>query len=393
MTAVRDLSEGITGYEVRCDKLYGRVSGLSEGSLYIDVDTDSHSVISLTGDEDASREYMLSTGMMGSLYESTVWEELTGYESVSTISILAAAQEKGIELLLISSANMAEEMEKLNTTDTTKQAVTEAVNAGKIVTILAEDMTIGSWSGTGYMVIDPETGAGAYMISGGLNGGALSALLTLGGLCATFSSATATSMLVWAAVQFFALTLTPLSLVAYGTMLGLLVVAMIELNYEMWTDNLDYLFTGDLSSAEQAADMMGRLGNLALAEVTLTGYINIQYFYARLAKGATHNSTATTVVLGKYNKDGVSYINVAKEKNATYFQLDNWAEIEEIVGNDNMWYINERFLEQQLSQGKNFILSHNPAEADGYFSSEVKFLVEHGYSFIKNGDIWEAIIN
>ena len=59
MTAVRDLSEGITGYEVRCDKLYGRVSGLSEGSLYIDVDTDSHSVISLTGDEDASREYML----------------------------------------------------------------------------------------------------------------------------------------------------------------------------------------------------------------------------------------------------------------------------------------------------------------------------------------------
>ena len=191
MTAVRDLSEGITGYELRCDKLYGQVSGLSEGSLYIDVDTDRHSVISLTGDEDASREYMLSTGMMGSLYESTVWEELTGYESVSTISILAAAQEKGIELLLISSANMAEEMEKLNTTDTTKQAVTEAVNAGKIVTIPAEDMTIG---------IDPETGAGAYMISGGLNGGALSALLTLGGLCATFSSATATSMLVWAAV-------------------------------------------------------------------------------------------------------------------------------------------------------------------------------------------------
>ena len=115
-----------------------------------------------------------------------MWEELTGYESVSTISILAAAQEKGIELLLISSANMAEEMEKLNTTDTTKQAVTEAVNAGKIVTIPAEDMTIGSWSGTGYMVIDPETGAGAYMISGGLNGGSLSALLTLEGLCATY---------------------------------------------------------------------------------------------------------------------------------------------------------------------------------------------------------------
>ena len=337
MTAVRDLSEGITGYELRCDKLYGQVSGLSEGSLYIDVDTDSHSVISLTGDEDASREYMLSTGMMGSLYESTVWEELTGYESVSTISILAAAQEKGIELLLISSANMAEEMEKLNTTDTTKQAVTEAVNAGKIVTIPAEDMTIGSWSGTGYMVIDPETGAGAYMISGGLNGGALSALLTLGGLCATFSSATATSMLVWAAVQFFALTLTPLSLVAYGTMLGLLVVAMIELNYEMWTDNLDYLFTGDLSSAEQAADVMGRLGNLALAEVFVASQINgrlnkIDNMYVN-----GQDASECLEQLNGFSDNKVNHIingSKSSEHNWEYLVSDkNWEDIKSIIVN------------------------------------------------------------
>ena len=72
VAAVRALSEGITGYEVRCDKLYGQVSGLSEGSLYIDVDTDSHSVISLTGDENVSREYMLSTGMITSII--CLWE-------------------------------------------------------------------------------------------------------------------------------------------------------------------------------------------------------------------------------------------------------------------------------------------------------------------------------
>ncbi len=35
-------------------------------------------------------------------------------------------------------------------------------------------MIMGDWSGTGYIVTNPETGAGAYMISGGLNGGAAS---------------------------------------------------------------------------------------------------------------------------------------------------------------------------------------------------------------------------
>ncbi len=40
-------------------------------------------------------------------------------------------------------------------------------------------MTMGDWSGTGYIVTNPETGAGAYMISGGLNGGAASEEVTL----------------------------------------------------------------------------------------------------------------------------------------------------------------------------------------------------------------------
>ncbi|MCI8510304.1 MAG: transglutaminase, partial [Lachnospiraceae bacterium] len=101
VSVTRSLSEGITGYEVRTSSLYGRVTSLSEGSLYIDVDTDSHSVVSLNGEEDASKEYMFSTGIMSSLYESTVWEELTGNESVSTISILNTAREEGIDILLL----------------------------------------------------------------------------------------------------------------------------------------------------------------------------------------------------------------------------------------------------------------------------------------------------
>ncbi|MGN0495678.1 MAG: hypothetical protein ACI4GW_05590, partial [Lachnospiraceae bacterium] len=52
VAVTRSLSEGITGYEVETAGLYGMVTGISEGSLYIDVDNDSHSVISLEGDSD-----------------------------------------------------------------------------------------------------------------------------------------------------------------------------------------------------------------------------------------------------------------------------------------------------------------------------------------------------
>jgi len=50
-------------------------------------------------------------------------------------------------------------------------AISNAVNAGKTVTVHEREVSVPGWTGTGYMVIDPVTGDGAYMISGGGNGG------------------------------------------------------------------------------------------------------------------------------------------------------------------------------------------------------------------------------
>jgi len=41
------------------------------------------------------------------------------------------------------------------------------------------EVSVPGWSGTGYMVIDPVTGDGAYLISGGGNGGFLQELSSL----------------------------------------------------------------------------------------------------------------------------------------------------------------------------------------------------------------------
>ncbi|MEN6668952.1 hypothetical protein AAJP47_01085 [Psychrobacter sp. B38] len=49
--------------------------------------------------------------------------------------------------------------------------IRNGVNAGKTVTVHDTQITLNGWSGTGYTILDPESGAGAYMIGGGLDGG------------------------------------------------------------------------------------------------------------------------------------------------------------------------------------------------------------------------------
>ena len=49
--------------------------------------------------------------------------------------------------------------------------IRNAVNAGKEVTVHEKSINKHGWKGFGYIVIDPETGAGAYLIEGSGNEG------------------------------------------------------------------------------------------------------------------------------------------------------------------------------------------------------------------------------
>ena len=58
-----------------------------------------------------------------------------------------------------------------------RQDIRNAINAGKEVTVHESPIDVNGWVGSGYLVIDPETGASAYLISGGSNGGSISDIL------------------------------------------------------------------------------------------------------------------------------------------------------------------------------------------------------------------------
>lgn len=113
------------------------------------------------------------------------------------------------------------------------------------------------------------------------------------------------------------------------------------------------------------------------------------------ARAATRNPDATQVVLGKYNSDfnDASYVEMAIMYEATYFDMDDYDEVASKTDASFMWSINEQFLKEQESQGKQFILVDNPYAATGGYGNEVAWLQNQGYSFEFDAgtSVWKAV--
>ena len=54
--------------------------------------------------------------------------------------------------------------------DKIKADIRNAINAGKVVTVHTQPVSYAGGSFTGYIVTDPTTGAGAYLLGNGTNG-------------------------------------------------------------------------------------------------------------------------------------------------------------------------------------------------------------------------------
>ena len=102
----------------------------------------------------------------------------------------------------------------------TKQAVQNALDIGHEVTIHEKPITQSGWTGAGYTTIDPATGAGGYMIDGGLNGGVL--------LAALFGGVGVYLMLLPVFLTFSPLILSLIALTLLGVLLLELNIALGE---------------------------------------------------------------------------------------------------------------------------------------------------------------------
>jgi hypothetical protein len=84
---------------------------------------------------------------------------------------LAIASSQGQRIYTITQNNLFTALAALTfDDDVVKQEIQAQVTAGLVVTVHRDAINYAGWSGVGYTVIDPKTGAGAYKISGGSDG-------------------------------------------------------------------------------------------------------------------------------------------------------------------------------------------------------------------------------
>jgi hypothetical protein len=139
----------------------------------------------LDGDMEKLRRFVLASGMNGSALEHSVPEQMFSTpdnpaEGVSAVKALKLANDQGIPIYTINQSNIDTILPQLQVDPDVKADIVNAVNAGKVVTVSKTNITFNGWTGCGYIIIDPTTGNGAYMISGGMRGGIIiGTLLTI----------------------------------------------------------------------------------------------------------------------------------------------------------------------------------------------------------------------
>jgi len=144
--------------------------------ILIDMDVVTQSLWAKDNDIQRTQVSVRQLGMMISALEHRVPElfftnETTTGVGVSAIKALSVALAQGQKVYQINSANVATVLPKLNVGSEVKTEIRNSVAVGKIATISKNNVTIGNWTGVGYIIADSQTGAGAYRISGGSNGG------------------------------------------------------------------------------------------------------------------------------------------------------------------------------------------------------------------------------
>jgi hypothetical protein len=188
---------------------FGIVRSVSFPGVVMDVDRVFMHTEAKDADPAKKLAYLRQVGAAGSAFEHAVPERLfadpakplddpSQPQGISAVKALAIAAGQGQRIYTLNQQNQAYHagiVAGLGTDADTKAEIANALNAGMEVTMHQADITAHGWTGSGYIVLDPETGAGAYRISGGANGGFLVALflaawVAILGLLISFSGAT-----------------------------------------------------------------------------------------------------------------------------------------------------------------------------------------------------------
>ena len=116
---------------------------------------------------------------------------------------------------------------------------------------------------------------------------------------------------------------------------------------------------------------------------------------------ATKQGNKSKVMLGKFENGGALGYKARAGTEYTFFDFENkWDEAYNLVNknDDEIWRINQKFIDNQKALGKEFYLSHDPSIATGFYFREVQYLTKPivqgglGGKIQKQGiDLWKIV--
>lgn len=140
--------------------------------LELDITRLDSMVVSKTNDPAIQVAYVRQNGFRQSALEHSIPPQLFATaqhprEAVSAVKALAVASRQGQRLYTITPDTVANALPQLTIDPDVTAEIQAALATRKQAIVSQHEVTVGGWTGVGYIIVDPETGAGAYQISGG----------------------------------------------------------------------------------------------------------------------------------------------------------------------------------------------------------------------------------
>jgi len=168
---VRLPSMAILGYDLKVLTFMGAPAEVTAAKVSMSVDKNTLMPISLNGDENTERQFMITAGLATAAMEHNAFEQNLGGTAASTVRFIRESNSNAIPIYTITIDNLAYCLSQLiGYPHYIKDRIENEVNAGKIVTAPQTTIEYAGWTGTAYIVMDPETGYSNFTLFGHLAG-------------------------------------------------------------------------------------------------------------------------------------------------------------------------------------------------------------------------------
>lgn len=168
--------------EIKPIGFFGLILGIQRAGAHIDVVRSANNPNSVTGNIEHQVEWTQLCGAFSTNLEHAMLELMYDIEAVSTGKIFAEANKTGIPIHRITPETLEVDLAQISANSTVKNHIraylTHETREFEAL-IPQRAITVGSWTGQGWVVSEPSTGCAGYMICGGLhnnmilNGGGL----------------------------------------------------------------------------------------------------------------------------------------------------------------------------------------------------------------------------